>query len=351
MKLTKTAFKPCKLKFKPLLNLFLVISLIGCAEKGFLYPKNVKVAVGQGLNADNKQAIVLIHGLASPHDLRPMREKLAIDFPNVTVVELNRTDSEASPISQQAKDAFEELERMQMLNKEVILIGDSQGGVLVLKLYEDYKQRLNVVGIIVNHAPLEGTRAANISYEGINKLDSAFQTISPLIAKCLHKNDKIKNLSLKKSIPEYMYGPGLKDLKTNSPFIQSVKQTLENIQIPVLAIGGTVEPIAGLIEWVKFFSGTSMSLKFVQTFIQQHSNNKFMHVTIKELEKAFSVFVGDTENDCLVPLHSQLGKNISTGANFEAFSVTGYPHFCSMTDRAEVYKKILEFINKNFRVK
>ncbi|OJW67033.1 MAG: hypothetical protein BGO68_00450 [Candidatus Amoebophilus sp. 36-38] len=320
--------------------------------------------IGKNNSANNsigssrsKKVIVLFHGLnrTGASEIAIIGQYLSQDIKDSEIIILTRKNSCTVRMEDQVTDTYEQLEKVlaekALLNSPIVLIGDSQGGVLAIKLYDTYKQSLNIVGIITNHAPLEGTSAVNIPEQAIDKLDNILQTLLPWLSESLKLN--ISNISFKKIFFKYFCGQGLIELSLDSSFITNIKEILTNIQIPVLALGGTIEPLPGLIKLINFFSGLTISSESVETFIQLHVHNLPMSaIIITEFNEEYAKIVGDKENDSLLPLYSQIGKNIRTNPTFfETFVVPGYHHFHGAREQPEVYNKITAFINKCFSAK
>lgn len=282
--------------------------------------------------ADSPQAIVLIHGLESQGSLGPVRAKLTADFPNVTVVDLNRMDSGTSPISQQAKDAFEELKRMDIVGKEIVLIGDSQGGLVAWELYDSYKDQLNVKQLITNHTPWEGVPIATITQKLLIDLHK-FQTF--LLMSTDASFGSLQNIFSQNPA----IGDGISDLKPNSSFLNKVAAHVKDAEIPILAIGGTIDPISGL----SILAGMNPEVIRSQLYISG-ADEKYIQDLIRPIS---GKFIGNRENDSFIPLSSQLAVNLPTNAQFERLNLREYHHFVAM-DEEPIYNLILKILKKHF---
>jgi len=335
MKIMQIHFKSYNLCSRLLVILFSSCVFVGCGKNSSVNPKRISGRIIGSDNTDKAQAIVLIHGLEGYADLEEMRRKLASKFPNFIVVDLNRTDSGTSPIMQQAQDAFEELKRLNLLDKEMVLIGDSQGGLLGWELYNMYKKQLKVKLLITNHTPWEGAPIAAVTLEIMDQVKSKLCWLGNMLEKSI-PNSPFENICSQSE----RIGHGVTDLKPNSPYLQQVRSNLLHADIPILAIGGTIDAVAGFSILV------GLNPDDIKAHIQISGVD--INVVRNIIEPIFSQVIGNKENDAFIPLDSQLAKHIPTNAQFKRITINDYHHFASIMEEP-VYSLIVNTVQEAFQ--
>ncbi|OJW67034.1 MAG: hypothetical protein BGO68_00455 [Candidatus Amoebophilus sp. 36-38] len=314
---------------------FLSYLLLGCGKDAPSNPKGIKGRIVGTGNVGKTQAIVLIHGLENYGELEEMRTKLASDFSNAIVVDLNRTNSNTSSISQQAEDAFKELQRLNIVDKEIILIGDSQGGLLGWELYDSYKDQLKVKLLITNHTPWEGAPLAKATVEIIERIKSELRLFGNVLGTTMEKLLFGKMFGQSVSI-----GSGVTDLIPNSSYLQKVRSNLLHAEIPIVAIGGTIDAISGFAILVDLNpEGIKVQMRLYGVDLNTVNNI---------IEPIFSEIIGHQENDAVIPLDSQLAKNIPTNDQFRRETINDYHHFASIMEEP-AYPLIVKTIKDVFQ--
>ena len=327
------------------LAIFLTLTSFSCNNE----TKNVKKPTQISINT---KAIILIHGLMDNGGLNKVSDKLAINFPEVQVIALNRTSSKNSSIPTQAKEIFNELKEIGLNTKDIILIGDSQGGLVAWELYNTYKEQLNVRGIITNHTPWLGTPAANIPKQEIKKMNDVIASI----INHLPTIRSFSNLSTKGKIHHLFSGfssdAGIKDLESNSVYLQKVRRELPTTQIPILFLGGEVKDFSACI--IPLIINTIINTldlpadsPVFKDIITHLDSNSTITKMVNKLQKIWNNILGSSPNDLLVPLDSQLANGVVNGENFQRHSIPNYHHYVSMTTPV-IYSKLIDWITETF---
>jgi hypothetical protein len=368
MKTKKTIFKLNLSFLIAIFSLFALTACSGCSSN----PKGPKSKDDtKALNQPNlKNVIVLLHGLGCPKDpgIAELGGKLGLDIKNSEIIILDRENSGAVPTTQQAEETYvalkTELEKKKLMNSPICLFGDSHGGLVALELYRNHKKDLNVIGIITNHSPLEGAPGINASPEAITNFIEALKNIIPSNIKAKINpmlqmfnlgatlDDFLDGLDLKKILTDDIQEPVRQDLTTNSTLLENVKKTLLNIKIPVLLLGAEVDIKTAIIALLGFVLGED---QFAQFIVSQFKNilNGLSLEDLKKLKKNFIDIIGNEKNDAFIPTYSQISESIleNTPQNIRRVRSKTYHHFYRTTRHAEIYNKLVEFINQAFEVK
>jgi hypothetical protein len=321
-----------------------------------------------------KNVIVLFHGLDS-HDNEEMREfaqKLNSDFSDALVINLNRYNSSSRTINNQAEETYQALKKelwkynvKEHSIPNVILIGDSQGGVLALEVFRAYKQRcientkapskdhlkIKIVGIITHHSPLEGVTL--IRDNTLNGLTTALN--NPLT--CLTITN-IANISFLSStatflstagdqLANYANAAGVQDLDSHSTCITYVRSTLEKATIPILAIGGTVAPMEGIHALVLKKTSNNSAVT-TNDLNATASTVKLIRIDIPGQVNHMITGSSVGEHDGLIPLSSQLAANIKA-RNLKRICLPGPQHHWAPITSPETYTPICKHIQSCFR--
>ena len=319
-----------------------------------------------------KNVIVLFHGLDS-HDNKEMREfaqKLNSDFPDLLVINLNRYNSSRITINVQAKEAYQALKKeLWKYNVEdhsipnVILIGDSQGGVLALEIFRAYKQKciknakvpnkdhlkIKIVGIITHHSPLEGVRL--IQDNMLNGLTTGLNnpltrlTITHLANISFLSNSATFLSTAGNQLANYANAVGVQDLDPHSICITCVRSTLEKATIPILAIGGTVASLEGIHALVLKTTKNNPGVT-INDLNATANTVKIIGLNIPGQVNQMITGSSGGEHDGLIPLSSQLAAHIQA-PKLERLRITG-SHWEPITS-SETYTAIYKHIQVCFR--
>ncbi|MCP3659292.1 MAG: hypothetical protein GY830_02820 [Bacteroidetes bacterium] len=235
---------------------------------------------------NNKLIIVIIHGLIAKQDLkhskknffkliRKIRNKFYGRNIEIKLIEIGETVD--MHIYQQSKVVYIKLKKYFKENNinpksKIIAIGHSAGGLVSYELYKKYNKRLNIRGIVTISCPWRGT-----------KLASSKRDMKMPLKLLLGKYKKIYNCRKK----------GIRDVTPNSKFLKWVEETIGTVKIPIWAIGGKSD------YYTKIFS-TSL----------------IKSICFKEKATERSFF-GSRDHDGVVPLNSQLGKDLKNIRPFE----------------------------------
>ncbi|MEM9416945.1 MAG: hypothetical protein AAF963_01170 [Bacteroidota bacterium] len=220
-----------------------------------------------------KPIFVLYHGLgAMPSDLESIEEYLKAAYPKASVIARQRTDTQRKSIEDQSKkhtkDILSTLQEKDVKKKRpTILVGHSQGGLIALcdgpKLI---KAGYKVAGIVTIGSPLEG---------------------APVLNRLLHYKRTLKHSGAPQALINWLdglsgKGSGVEDMRPESSFLKNLQKRLEQNSISILAIGGDASGLYKSID------------------------------NIVPLSELLGQTLGDKKNDLLLPLNSQLAKNIKT---------------------------------------
>jgi hypothetical protein len=350
MQINKNYWGVC---IRALLTLLVLFSFLGCGfDSRFQQAYDLKELKEEGQIQEGKleskhrePAIVLLHGLSDKGGLKTLEQKLKMDFPTIPVIALDRDNSETAGIEEQARILFAELNRnKELADKELILVGDSQGGLVAFSLYDQFHDQLHIKGLITNHTPWEGSRIVTTTDQDIHLLtqNSTLQTLNMMLgfmqmmtsSQPVNPN-ALKDL-LKFHLNNYRNTKGVEDLKCNSSFLQKVSSKLSNIQIPILAIAGhNIELKTALVQ---LFGLPTQSIEFMK------------NMDFRSVESDWARFIGSdhsVNHDFLVTLSSQLARNTPKGAKFSEVLIQGYHHYTPLTDQSaytEITKGIQQYL-------
>jgi len=349
MQLNKNYWGVC---LRTLLSLLVLFSFWGCGfGGGFQQVSDLKAETTQTQEDQpetkhREPAIILLHGLSDKGGLKILEQKLKMDFPSIPVIALDRDNSETAGIEEQARTLFGELNRNQELaDKELILLGDSQGGLVAFSLYDQFQGKIHIKGLITNHTPWEGTHIASTTDQDIDRLtqNQLLQGLNVMLglrqmgmgsSQPIDPNP-LKSL-LKTHLNSYRNTKGVEDLRPNSPFLQNVKFKLSSVQIPILAIAGHQIEIKTAL--VQLFGLPTEYMGFINT------------MDFRSVGPDWATFIGSgqpTDHDFLVTLSSQLARNTSKGAKFSEVLIQGYHHYTPLTDQSayhEITKGIRQYL-------
>jgi hypothetical protein len=273
--------------------------------------------------------IVLNHGISGKaSDLEPWQNKLKQESFGIptTIISVDRPDSKTSPLATQAKNIVGNIKAemktkgLDIKNTKVLPIGDSQGGLILLSVYQQ-KEDLNIIGIITNHSPLDGAPGVDPSAEQIASINKIF----------VGARARLDFQTIIKGV--LGTGPGIKDLSPTNIFIQTIRDL--SIPVPILALSGDTEGQ----------NATEMLTSLYPT----------LNITKQLLDTSFTglfdtvapliVNIIGPDNDGLVPKKSQEGQNQKNKPNLRAYFVPGYHHFADLTT-TPAYPEMVSFIKQ-----
>ncbi|MGI2257371.1 esterase/lipase family protein [Candidatus Cardinium hertigii] len=273
-----------------------------------------------------KPLIILFHGLgADASSFSMLKKQLEQTFPTASVVALTSIPKKKTAlysIKEQGNKCFTDLANSidNLQNRPTLLIGHSQGGLRAYSMFDQYKNTLNVKGIITLATPWEGTPILD-TIERLNQLDTIIkvkngalylQYFTPPVLNDMHILScsmgqpsnwieeelvrRLENLVVSEVIA------GCYDLKPGSMFLNSIQDALSEEEVPILAIGG------GLSDF--------------KIFLPKESSYESSY-DFKYLNRAWTrIIVGETDldlkdkHDMIVPLYSQLASHITNKENF-----------------------------------
>jgi pimeloyl-ACP methyl ester carboxylesterase len=307
-----------------------------------------------------KKAVILIHGINSKNELNHLQKALAKDLNSsktnlMKIVALNRNNDYSCnySIEEQANFSFRQLEKKipDIKQRDIVLFGNSQGGLLAWELYNLYKKQLNIKGIITNHTPWEGAPAINMSdneaiiselTEGlVNVVNESAHLDQSFLSRLVKKKlDKMIEKKLPLFFKKVTVGRGAQDIAAHSTYLQKVAEELKKNHPPIFALGGyslsTAKDLLPLMNKNLLFFKKKENLLTVEN--------------LAELAKIWDYVVGGgkvVEHDLLVPTTSQIAENIR-GENFDHKLIFDNPHFSDILAKKLVYQTIIEKINMYF---
>jgi pimeloyl-ACP methyl ester carboxylesterase len=353
-------------KLTSLLSLLVLLSLSACAGCGN-GPNKKKDLAKTPKAIINPKAIILFHGINDKGNLKNLADKLAKDFPDAKVVALDRDNSASESIIQQAKGAFEELKKQDLLDRDLVLFGNSQGGLLAFSLYDQYQKQLNVKGIITDCTPWEGAPVASATKRSISQLTLAIaqaiknqeNVLSDVLKPFVNFMDanQISNFIdpiLQDILQGFTNGTGGQDLKPGSQFLTDVATKLPTSQIPILALAGTDvdlnAAIPGLISQQEGNTGGGNVI--LESLLSSIQSKKINLDSVKDPWGKLMTNNKEPYNahDLIIPLYSAHAKNIhNKPASFQASpAVPGYHHFMSLVQLPQLYGTVVETIKQYF---
>jgi pimeloyl-ACP methyl ester carboxylesterase len=285
--------------------------------------------------------------------------KLSIDFKSkgldIEIRKLPETITSEKSITQQATDAFAKIKRqLAGINHEVILVGHSQGGLRgakILFLNEQEGKPLNIKGLVTLGTPWEGAPAATITKSSIHTfmhkriVKYAMSGASYVYPTTEQLTDGFIDNLFDQYFPTHE--PGVQDIVPDSDFLQELASSLSTNSTPILAIGG--------------------KNRNVEKFISRASSEEIAYVSyIRKLPPGFfnmfyaRLFAGGwrTEHDMMVPLYSQIAKNIVKSPAFDTYIIKGaihdflpglsIPEDKIIYNQTEAITRIVEFVSTHF---
>jgi pimeloyl-ACP methyl ester carboxylesterase len=351
------------LQLRKILVFLFIFTISSCSTK--CEKKPIKKRGGK---AEDK-AVVLFHGLNDENGLKGLQQDLAGDLKDIKVVDLNRANSGSVSIVQQAKEAFDELKKQGLTDKELVLVGQSQGGLVAWEVYNSFKKELKVKGLITNQSPWGGApvgknfkdpaKVKTLLQEAKNALHNAAPVIGPLVKKMMGFN--VPQVTIQGFLPEDAAietninnllaigargGQGLADILPGSAYLTQLKSDVVKADIPILMLSGEVKNFAKCILPM-LAPDLKGFLKLDQLSPQDLQSLNFF---LKEVEKAWRNIVGDPANDLFIPLDSQEAKGINN-ANIGRARFNDYSHFTGMGKEVQpIYDEILKTIKKDLNI-
>jgi pimeloyl-ACP methyl ester carboxylesterase len=274
-----------------------------------------------------KKALIILHGLCQhQHDFSTSIQKLHDAFTKqhmfVSIEILKEAQTCEKAITQQAADAFGLLQE-QYANREheFILLGHSQGGVRAAKLLElnsKHLRPLDIKGLITTATPWQGLPAAAITKQKVKEYLKHLPWNYFLAGmKYFHLakipfDETFIDRWFDERLP--ISSPGVNDLVPGSKFLQDISAFLSVNELPILAIAGNTSDVR------KIFIDKQIPVRF----------GWFAYpLRMLPLNTAYKYIIGGgflQEHDMLVPLASQIAKDIPQKKNFTSFIVQDAIH-------------------------
>ncbi|WP_243517365.1 MULTISPECIES: triacylglycerol lipase [unclassified Candidatus Cardinium] len=292
---------------------------------------------------EDKQAIVLLHGLARiSSDFNAMIAILEKRFPHATIVALKSVNKDSNnqksaslssklSIKQQARLAYEEIKAKIPFGSHLILVGHSQGGLRALVVAKEYEARLKrecaitIEQLITIGTPWKGApifqhiKRAKTFNEKFGKIAITLDKIQPNYSKAVRGYFFKKAPELAKHHPNF-YGKaapflmkfsqidGIADLDPESDFIRNdVVSSLKEVDWPITAIAGVLTDFSELFDTFQY----PISAK-----------------ALTELNATYAELIGgnpNSEHDMLLPVATQHAEGLGT-RNFKRIKVYGTCH-------------------------
>ncbi|MBX9890569.1 MAG: hypothetical protein K2X94_04830 [Amoebophilaceae bacterium] len=295
----------------------------------------------------DQQAIVLLHGLnKGSSDLKTMKQSLEKAFPYATIIALesvakdpNKSSlitpapSVALPIRKQAHLAYKEIKAKVGKDKQLVLVGHSQGGLVAFAMAKTYGQTLNreqqicIKQLITIATPWKGAPVMQHLYNK-RKTRATLETLTPILHKIkqgLHKDITQRTIKIPKIIKsllqnfpflyDYLVSTllycrmlGIADLKPTSDFIQNyVAKGLKDFNIPIKAMAGV------LVDFSHMFDPFPAYITKAE---------------LEQLNATYGTLIGGSptcEHDMLLPVDTQHAIGLLT-RDFECIKIVGTCH-------------------------
>jgi pimeloyl-ACP methyl ester carboxylesterase len=349
-----------------LFSFFILLVLIGCScdkgSKNSPKDKGSKFEKSESKSGEPGKAIILFHGLydvdtkTETSNLAYLEDVLKKDFLDCTILIPSRLDSGTSSIEEQARNMFNIVKDKRLLNKDFVLVGDSQGGLVAFSFYDQFKDQVKIKGLITNHTPWEGAPIINSNKNDIKSFSDKLATLIDANPSTKKEIDDIAQAfgftsittkemiytTILNALADYQEDgkAGIKDLQPNSPFISSISKKLPTSTIPILALAGTE------VE----FSEAFLSLLSSLSLDMLDSIKKLDKANLNSLEPEWAKIVGALSNkhDVFVPTDSQVaatlkGKNVG----FKRLVYNKYHHFLGMQNKT-IYNQLIKTIESYF---
>ncbi|MGI2262159.1 esterase/lipase family protein [Candidatus Cardinium hertigii] len=276
---------------------------------------------------DTNPLIVLFHGLGGDvSSFKTLQEALENEFGKDSVVALDYITKEQTllySIKEQSNKCFGKLSKKEpnLKNRPTLLIGHSQGGLRAYRMFHEYKDILNVKGIITLATPWEGAPVID-TVKRLNQLDTItgiknealyVRYFTPPVLNDMYRLSysmgqptnwiEQELVSRLEKFPALEVFVGCYDLKPGSTFLEWIQDKLPEEEVPILAIGG------GLSDF--------------KIFLPKESSYESSY-DFKDLNTAWGkIIVGEADldlidkHDMIVPLYSQLALHITNKENFK----------------------------------
>ncbi|HLP35129.1 MAG TPA: hypothetical protein VK133_04035 [Amoebophilaceae bacterium] len=310
-------------------------------EPKLLLPKKRIKTVKVALVPPEEQAIVLLHGLHRlSYDFLKMEQRLKEKFPKAAIVALKSLNKESSgkknsfsptmvlPIQEQATLAYEEIKSVLVRNKQVVVVGHSQGGLRGFAVVRNHghplakDQSIVIRKLITIGTPWKGAPVMNHlsnphgAIQELNKVKKTLNKIEDMYSK--HLTRYILKTSIAENFP-FLFKhlgrnvidrktPGVAELRLDSDFIKNFVATgLEQVTIPIRAIAGV------LVDFSHLFSPFPSTLKKQE---------------LQKLNKAYATLIGGNptcEHDMLLPVETQHAEGLRK-RDFKTVKIYGACH-------------------------
>jgi pimeloyl-ACP methyl ester carboxylesterase len=306
--------------------------------------------------SDAKKIIFILNGLwqnseTFNHTIQNLLAAFKAEGLTVEIKSLVEPSTSARTVDEQAGDAFEVMKQYLAGGKyEIILVGHSQGGLRGAQILSLNKQKgnpLDIRGLITLGTPWEGAPGAAITKSSVE----AFLNKKP-VTYCLTGVNYVRPLgdmftsgTIGKLFDNHFpsHEPGIQDMKPNSEFLQSLAASLASNDIPILAVAGVNREAKSFL-----YRGDETYTRYI---------HKVPRVVFNSFYSRVLAGGWNTEHDMVVPLNSQLAKNIDKSNTFETHIVKGAIHdFLPgllippdkiIYNHIEVVQLIVEFTKRN----
>ncbi len=265
---------------------------------------------------NHKKIIIFLHGLATNEEVpdrvanfNKMRKILIKRFQdkNLSFYTVPIYNSSTIDIRSNSTEIYNKIvKKIKGSNYELILIGHSLGGFFAYSIYQKYKKKLDIKGILTIGTPWDGVYLSKAKSESnslllnmvINQLEKKFAPCDPAII----------------------------DVSINSVFLNWVKSTISNVDIPMCLIGGKSNYMKNLFKTRIFSKGLSGAI-FSAT---------------GNFEKKL---LGSNENDGMVPISSQIAKELKIKAKRVVVKSPTLHHNLIREIVIESFEKLLKPLN------
>jgi pimeloyl-ACP methyl ester carboxylesterase len=321
-------------------------------------PKGPRKKEQSSAVSDVKKIIFFLNGLwQRPEAYDDAIQNLVVAFNAeglpIEIRNLIETATSVKTIDQQSSDGYEELKHQLGRDRyEIVLVGHSQGGLRgakILSLNKEEGSPLDIRGLVTLGTPWEGAPGASITKGRVQSiLDKKIVIYGLKMVNYVHDIDEMFTTGTMGNLFDHYlptHEPGVQDMVPNSGFLQTVAASLANNDIPILSIAGVNTEAKSFLHYNR---GDTNYMRHVQ---------KIPPIVFNSLYSRFLAGGFYAKHDMMVPLDSQLAKNISKSNAFETYTIQGaihdfLPGMLMPPDKViynhiEVIQRILEFTKYN----
>jgi hypothetical protein len=208
---------------------------------------------------------------------------------------------------------------------------------------------LDIRGLVTLGTPWEGAPGASITKDRVQSiLDKKLVIYGFKMVNYVHDIDKTFTTgAIGNLFDHYLptHEPGVQDMVPNSGFLQTVAASLANNDIPILSVAGVNTEAKSFLY---YNGGNTSYMRRIQNIPPIFFNGLYARILAGGFYE---------KHDMLIPLDSQLAKNISKSNTFETYTIQGAIHDLLpgmlippdkvIYNHIEVTQRIVEFTKYN----